>query len=71
MLTAGPLIWLALGFQQVVHPVLTEKAERFAEASDSEENRMNIHKNARLTPRGGIEKRPTMFEISKILNIEY
>jgi hypothetical protein len=31
-----------VSFQQVVHPVLTEEAE-VAEASDSRENRMNMH----------------------------
>jgi hypothetical protein len=40
---------LALSFQ--FHPDSTEEAE-VAEASDSRGNRMNMHKNARLTPRG-------------------
>jgi len=38
-------------FQQVVHPALGEEAE-VANFSDSSEDRMNIHKNARLTPLG-------------------
>ncbi len=42
---------LAVSFQQIVHPVLTEEAE-VDEASDSERKPMNMHKNARLTPRG-------------------
>jgi transposase-like protein len=40
-----------VSFQQVVHPVLTKEAE-VAETSDPRENRMNVHKNARLTPHG-------------------
>jgi len=40
-----------VSFQQVVHPALSEEAE-FANSSDSSEDRMNIHKNARLTPHG-------------------
>jgi len=43
-----------VSFLQVVHPVLTEEAE-VAEASDfrfPRENRINMHKSARLTPRG-------------------
>jgi transposase InsO family protein len=42
---------LTVSFQQVVHPVLSEEAE-VANFSDCSEDRMNIHKNARLTPLG-------------------
>jgi len=40
-----------VSFQQVVHPALSGEAE-VANFSDSSEDRMNIHKNARLTPLG-------------------
>ena len=42
---------LAVSFQQVVHPVLTEEAE-VAETSDSKGEPDDVHKNARLTPHG-------------------
>jgi hypothetical protein len=43
---------LDVSFQEVVHSVLAEEAE-VAEASGSNgENRMDIHKNAPLTPKG-------------------
>jgi transposase-like protein len=41
-----------VSFQEVVHSVLAEEAE-VAEASGSNgENRMDVHKNAPLTPKG-------------------
>jgi transposase InsO family protein len=40
-----------VSFQQVVHPVLSEEAG-VASFSDSSEDRMNIHENARLTRHG-------------------
>jgi transposase-like protein len=42
---------LAVSFQQIVHPVLTEETE-VLKLQIPRENRMNMHKNARLTPRG-------------------
>ena len=42
---------LDLDFQEVVHPVRTEEAE-VAKLQCSAEDRMNIHKNAPLTPKG-------------------
>jgi hypothetical protein len=47
--TRRPSSWLDVEPQQVVHSVRAEEAE-VASFSDSPENRMDIHKNARLTP---------------------
>jgi len=41
-----------VSFQQVVHPALAGEAEGVEAAAILEEDRMNMHKNARLTPRG-------------------
>jgi transposase InsO family protein len=43
-----------VNFQEVVHSIQTEEAE-VAKLQCSEENRMDIHKNARLTPRSRAE----------------
>jgi hypothetical protein len=40
-----------VGFQEIVHSVLTEDAE-VAEASVIRRDRMDSHNNARLTPKG-------------------
>lgn len=43
-----------MSFQQIVHPVLTEETEvaEVLKLQIPREKRMNMHKNARLTPRG-------------------
>jgi hypothetical protein len=42
---------LAVVFQEVVHPIRTEEAE-VAKLQCSTEDRMDVHKNAPLTPKG-------------------
>jgi transposase InsO family protein len=41
-----------VSFQEVVHPVRNEEAEGVEALADPREDRMDIHKNARLTPKG-------------------
>jgi hypothetical protein len=43
---------LGVSFQEVVHPVLNEEAEVVEALANSPEGRMDIHKNAPLTPKG-------------------
>jgi transposase InsO family protein len=41
-----------VSFQEVVHPVLNEEAEVVEALANSPEGRMDVHKNAPLTPKG-------------------